>query len=77
MKKFDFKAKYMNKQPFYLMSTLLVAFSEMAHVLQLPSEVLMRHCDTVVKYSLPCVSYRSFKMLKILASEFDTVNVHR
>ena len=37
----------------------------------------MPPCDTVVKRSLPCASYISFKMFKIYASEFGTIDMRR
>ena len=37
----------------------------------------MRSCDTVAKCSLPCAFYGSYKMFKILASEFGTVSMCR
>ena len=44
-----------------------------APVLQLPSEVCMRPCDTVTKCPLPCTFHRSFKMFTISTSEFGTM----
>ena len=37
----------------------------------------MQIFDTMAKGSLPCVSYTSFKMFKISASEFCTMNIRR
>ena len=48
-----------------------------APVLQLLSKVHMRPCNTVAKCILPCVSYGSFKMFKISATEFHTMGICR
>ena len=37
----------------------------------------MRPCDTVANCSLPCVSYGSFKLFKMSASDFGTVGMGR
>ena len=37
----------------------------------------MPTCDKLEKHPLPCVSYGSFKMIKISTSEFCTVGMRR
>ena len=52
---------------------VVIGVGQNVPVLQLPSEVHMRLCDTVMKCPLPCTSYGGFKKTKISASEFGTV----
>ena len=48
----------------HMVHPAVVGIGQNAPVLQLPSDALMQTCDTVVKYPIPCVFYRSLKCLK-------------
>ena len=46
-------------------------------VLDSPSVVCMKPCESVAHRPLPCKSYQSFKIFEISASDFRTVSMHR
>ena len=52
---------------------MVIDMVQNATVLQLPSDVHMRPCDTMAKRPLPSASYRRFKLFKIFASDFGNV----
>ena len=64
--------------PFHItVSSAVIHFWKNVPVLGSPSDVHMRSCESVANRPLPCVSYQSFEIFEVSASDFGTVRLCR